>query len=277
MYPSLIGHAEYHVIPQLDRLELKRAEGWQHTFSWHMHDSYVLGVVTQGIARFTTSAGTHWVPPLSISIIHPQQAHSGPVHHRQAIAQSNCYPSVALIRSVMTEELGQPNRLPMFRQQVISDPALAYTMLEVHHQLCNSSSTPYSTQAARAMLATLMDQYAIFIPEADYWQSSGVIRQVCSYLRTHYREGITVQHLTSVAGGISEVHLTRIFRQQVGMPPYAYLTYRRVEEAKKLLQQQWSLTQTALETGFADQSHLTRQFKKMLGITPGTYRRLFVA
>ncbi len=72
------------------------------------------------------------------------------------------------------------------------------------------------------------------------------------------------------------MHLTRIFRQQVGMPPYAYLTYRRVEEAKKLLQQQWPLTQTALETGFADQSHLTRQFKRMLGVTPGAYRRLFV-
>lgn len=271
-----MGHFEYYILPQLDGLELKRAEGWQHTFSWHMHDSYVLGVVTHGIARFTTSVGTHWIPPLSISIIHPQQAHSGPVHHRQAITQSNCYPSVALMRSVAAEALGKPDQLPIFRQQVIIDSELAHTMLEVHHQLCSSSPTHHSSQVARGLLATLMDKHAVFIPEAAYWQSTGIVRQVCTYLRTHFSEGITVQDLTQVAGGISEVHLTRIFRQQVGMPPYAYLTYRRVEEAKKLLQQRWSLTQTALETGFSDQSHLTRQFKKMLGLTPGAYRRLFV-
>ncbi len=188
-----MAYFEYHMIPQLDRLELKRAEGWQHTFSWHMHDSYVLGVVTQGIARFTTSAGTHWIPPLNISILHPQEAHSGPVHHHEAITQSNCYPSVPLIRSVATEELGRPYQLPIFRQQVIPDPELAHTILDTHHQLCHPSAPDRSTQQARTMLATLMDKYATFIPEEDYWQSTGVVRQVCIYLRTHYRETITVR------------------------------------------------------------------------------------
>ena len=270
-------YCTYHVIPPLDRLELKRVVGWQHTFSWHMHDSYVLGIVTEGVARFTTSAGTYWVPPLHISIIHPQQAHAGPVHHRQAITQSNCYPSMRLMQSVATEELGRPNQVPLFTEQVIADPALARTILDVHEQLCGEAVAEALTDKTRGILATLMDKYATFIPETDYWQSTGAIRRVCTYLRTHFYEPVAIRQLAALAGGVSEVHFTRQFRQQVGMPPYAYLTYRRVEEAKQRLQQHLPTAQTALEVGFADQSHLTRQFKKMLGITPGAYRRLYTS
>ena len=270
-------HCTYHVIPQLDRLELKRVAGWQHIFSWHMHDSYVLGVVTQGVARFTTSAGTHWVPPSHISVIHPQQAHSGPVHHHQAITQSNCYPSVPLMQSVAAEELGKPRQMPWFAPQVIADRELAQALLDVHDLLCHETPAESLTQKARVVLATLMDRHATFIPENAYWQSTGAVRQVCTYLRTHYSEPVSIRQLTGVAGGMSEVHLIRRFRQQVGMPPYAYLTYRRVEEAKRRLQQHQPTAQAALEAGFADQSHLTRQFKKMIGITPGVYRRLYTS
>ena len=271
-----MAHCSYHVIPELDGLELKRVADWQHTFSWHMHDSYVLGVVTQGVARFTTSAGTRWVPPMNISVIHPQQAHAGPVHHHQAITQSNCYPSVSLMQSVAADELGRHQQMPCFDSQVLPDQPLAQAILDLHDQLCQCSTTEAPTREARLILAYLMDRYATFIPEEEYWQSTGTIRRVCDFLRTHYSEPISIQQLTRVADGISEVHLIRRFRQQVGMPPYAYLTYRRVEEAKQRLQQHQPTAQTALDVGFADQSHLTRQFKKILGVTPGAYRRLYL-
>ena len=165
--------------------------------------------------------------------------------------------------------------MPLFYAQVILDSSLAMSLLEVQDQLCGQPGTESTPQAMRTILARLMDQYATFIPEDTYWQSSGAIRQVCSYLRTHYREPVSVQQLARIAGGMSDVHFTRRFRQQVGMPPYAYLTYRRVEEAKQRLQLHQPTVQVALDVGFADQSHLTRQFKRITGITPGTYRRLY--
>ena len=270
-----MSQARHRVIPPLDFLELRQVVGWQHTYSWHMHDTYVLGTVSQGVARFTTSSGTHWVPPGTVSILHPQEAHAGPVHHQGAVTQSNCYPSVSLIQSVATEALNRPGQLPLFSASVIADVSLASEVLDAQQALCQTDRSAQTMSRVRDLLATLMDRYATFIPEADYWQSSGRIRQVCTYLRTHYRDALSIRTLAEVAGGISEVHLTRSFRQQVGMPPYAYLMYRRVEEAKRLLQQQWEPTQVAFETGFADQSHLTRQFKRMLGTTPGAYRKLY--
>ncbi|NEQ55828.1 MAG: helix-turn-helix transcriptional regulator, partial [Leptolyngbya sp. SIO3F4] len=56
-------------------------------------------------------------------------------------------------------------------------------------------------------------------------------------------------------------------------PPHAYLNHVRVHQAKRLLASGHSITDAALSTGFADQSHLHRHFKKMVGVTPGQYVR----
>jgi AraC-like DNA-binding protein len=52
---------------------------------------------------------------------------------------------------------------------------------------------------------------------------------------------------------------------------YEYLTQVRVARAKRLLSQGYAIAQVAQKTGFADQSHLTRQFKRFVGVTPGKY------
>ena len=56
------------------------------------------------------------------------------------------------------------------------------------------------------------------------------------------------------------------------MPPHAYQTHRRVERARALLAAGETLSATAWLTGFADQSHLTRHFRRAVGVTPGAYR-----
>ena len=63
----------------------------------------------------------------------------------------------------------------------------------------------------------------------------------------------------------------RVFRRQTGLPPHAYQTQVRIEAAKNLIIQGRSLAFVAAETGFADQSHFTRRFKQLAGITPGEY------
>ncbi|MBI1877856.1 MAG: helix-turn-helix transcriptional regulator, partial [Chloroflexi bacterium] len=70
---------------------------------------------------------------------------------------------------------------------------------------------------------------------------------------------------------LSPFHLLRAFRAELGLPPHAYLTQIRIERAKALLAQGWPVAQVAFETGFADQSHLTKRFKGIVGVAPGQY------
>jgi len=73
---------------------------------------------------------------------------------------------------------------------------------------------------------------------------------------------------------LSKRHFTRAFRQSTGAAPHQWLQYRRMEKAKHLLDKSSaSLSSIALDCGFADQSHFTRKFSDVVGITPGNWRR----
>lgn len=73
---------------------------------------------------------------------------------------------------------------------------------------------------------------------------------------------------------MSESHFSRSFKQSVGIAPYQYLMQQRVERAKQLLQQQKSPISTiALDCGFANQTHLTKVFRQITGVTPKAYQK----
>ena len=74
--------------------------------------------------------------------------------------------------------------------------------------------------------------------------------------------------------GLSSRHFARAFRQSAGMPPHRWLVRQRVERARELLgKPALSLAEVASASGFADQSHLTRVFKAVVGVTPAAWRR----
>jgi AraC family transcriptional regulator len=74
--------------------------------------------------------------------------------------------------------------------------------------------------------------------------------------------------------GLSVSHFSRSFRRSVGAAPHNWLLTRRVDAAKeKLRDGRLSLLNVALDCGFADQSHLTRVFTRMVGVSPGAWRR----
>jgi len=69
-------------------------------------------------------------------------------------------------------------------------------------------------------------------------------------------------------------HFARLFRRTVGVPPHQYVLRRRVERAKELLLTgRLGLSEVALAAGFSDQSHLTRVFRRAVGLTPARFRR----
>ena len=73
---------------------------------------------------------------------------------------------------------------------------------------------------------------------------------------------------------MSVSHFSRAFRRTMGVAPHKWLLTRRVELAKERLRDhQLSLLDVALACGFADQSHLTRVFTCMVGLSPGAWRR----
>jgi AraC-like DNA-binding protein len=99
------------------------------------------------------------------------------------------------------------------------------------------------------------------------------MRRVRDYIDAHLGDSIELVELSGIAG-LSMFHFARQFKHSEGITPHHYLVSRRVERAKELLAEtNLSLSEIAFAVGFADQSHLTRNFRQILRITPGQFRR----
>ena len=98
------------------------------------------------------------------------------------------------------------------------------------------------------------------------------VRRLREHIESHYAEAVTLADLASLVS-LSKFHMLRVFHASVGLPPHAFLTRVRILHAQALIRAGVSLTRVALDTGFSDQSHLIRHFKRALGVTPGAYAR----
>ncbi len=96
------------------------------------------------------------------------------------------------------------------------------------------------------------------------------IRRTVDFIAENYAGSIPLAHLAGMAG-LSLHRFVTVFRCQVGMPPHQYLCRTRVEEARVRLRQGLAPAAVAADTGFCDQSHMNRHFKRAFGVTPGCY------
>lgn len=100
------------------------------------------------------------------------------------------------------------------------------------------------------------------------------LNQAIDYINAHLSQEIKLADLAQVVD-ISQFYFARLFKQSMGIAPYQYVIQRRIEQAKQLLKQSdLSISDISLRCGFAHQSHLSRHFRQLLGITPNAYRQL---
>lgn len=101
------------------------------------------------------------------------------------------------------------------------------------------------------------------------WQA----RRAVAYIDDHLESRLDVPLLAKLVS-FSKSHFSRAFKQSLGLPPMAYVKLRRIERAKALMTAtNQQLTAIAFICGFADQSHLNRSFRRVIGVSPGRWRR----
>jgi AraC-like DNA-binding protein len=99
------------------------------------------------------------------------------------------------------------------------------------------------------------------------------VRKAMAYVHTHFAEQISLAEIAAHVG-LSEQHLIRCFRKEVGITPIDYLKRYRIRQAKTLLEAgEKSITEVALEVGFSDGSYFARVFRGEVGVSPSAYRK----
>lgn len=129
---------------------------------------------------------------------------------------------------------------------------------------------------ARVLSVHLIRRYAQGAPTArEAVRAHRGVSAAVRFIRQNFAQPLTLADIAAAAS-LSPFHLTRLFKKTLGMSPHQYLLEVRVHGANALLSTGAdgpTLAQVATAVGFSDQSHLTRQFKRILGITPKQARR----
>ena len=163
--------------------------------------------------------------------------------------------------------VGQPH----FRLPITWETDLYVALLQFHQALvCDSSSLEQQTRFNEILQLLLLRYTEHRLSQMLPHVGKPALYQARDYLHAYWNTNITLDTLAQTVHH-SKSHLADSFRREFGIPPHTYQAHLRIARARVLLAQGHTISDVANQVGFADQAHLTRYFKRILGITPAVY------
>lgn len=271
---------------------------WTHyatqQFPRHTHDLFTVGVGLRGIGMLWYH-GTNYIRHHDdVVVIPPGEVHTGGVGPRATVLSylAVYVPPEILAESAEAEGIGG-GRLPEFRAPVFEDAPVAAALRRLGDLLHPRASSPLAVRAGADQTNAFAAEEALSVAMATLVRRQGrtrtwppaselpvephVVRTVREILHDCYDEPARTR-LSALAAEarVSPCYVVRAFTRATGVSPHEYLLQIRVRRARELLAVRTPPSLVAAMTGFADQSHLTTQFRRYTGITPARYQRCLV-
>ena len=250
-------------------IDLVRFCDYAHSFPRHSHDFFTIGVFSTGNGRIVHRGTTWAADDGAILAVSPDEVHTAEPRRDRGWTYTAMYPSSDLFSRAFGEPCDASAML--FPRPIFRDDDLARQIADSQHALVGTAPALESEVLLLDVLRRLGERHAVRRPERGRpAAASRAVRVAREYLNEHFASSVKLAELADVCD-MSPYHLVRSFRDAVGMPPHAYLTQVRANHARDLILRRVPVSTAAYRCGFADQSHLTRTFKRIFGVTPGAY------
>lgn len=256
-----------------EALEFHHGTTVVHPYPRHWHEEYLICAITGGAGYLEYPGTSHFTPRGTLFVVEP-----GEVHANTACAEGCSFRSVYVPPSLVGAAARQAfavGALPSFSTFPITDCATIRSFLQLYRAMDRARDCAGSRLQRDSLLlcflAELIRQHAR--PpgvELAAGRECVAVRTAKEFLDEHYDDAVSLDDLARLTR-LSPFHLHRTFSRETGIPPHAYQVQVRIARAKVLLQKNGSLSDVALKTGFADQSHFTRHFKRLVGVTPARF------
>jgi AraC-like DNA-binding protein len=265
--------ARYWQHAAVEGVDLLRARYVTHRYGRHSHETYTFGLIEAGVEEFEYGSTLQRAGPGAVALLDPDVVHTGHAATAWGWAYRVLYPQVSVVTEVAAE-LGWRAGTPRFPQTVLYDPATA-TLLRSAHRAAEWGDQLASSTLLTTALAGLLRAHAAAGPASGpspVRKAPDAVAMVRDLLAERLADPPSLAELAALTG-LSQFALLRAFRAATGLPPHAYLNQLRVRHARRLLDDGLPAAEVAARTGFADQAHLTRHFKRVVGVPPAAYQR----
>jgi AraC-like DNA-binding protein len=268
---SSLEPREFAKYRRFEHFEWMHARYVTHHFAPHTHEGFAIGVIERGVEAFKYRKTTHFAVAGSTIAVNPDEVHTGFAASADGWQYRMFYPNAAWLEH-LASELGLRG-LPFFRSPVAQNPLVTHALARAHALLeTNASQLEQDAALLHAFSALIVNYADARATRSPIASCSKAVAQARAHLDAHVAINPSLSQLAHL-GGVSEFQLLRAFKRELGLPPHAYLMQRRLDHARGLLRSGVTPSHAALESGFSDQAHLNRMFKRAYGITPGVYRQ----
>jgi AraC-like DNA-binding protein len=247
-----------------------------HQFGRHWHDTYGFGFLEHGAQAWSSGRGYVRGYPGEVITTNPGEVHDG----RPLGGATRRWRILHVDIDVMETLSGRSGQHAEITQPVFGDALLLRDLRRVFTRLerwNSNASGPATRAAALAFEEALVDSCRRLMSRhgcarvADD-EASHDVRLVRERLADACIDAPSLADLAALTG-LSRYQVLRRFEKTYGLPPHAWLLRRRAERARVLIRDGRTLAAAAAESGFVDQSHMTRVFVRQFGFTPGAWRR----
>ncbi|MEW1829042.1 AraC family transcriptional regulator [Streptomyces sp. NPDC088196] len=243
-------------------VEVFHAHFTEYAYPMHVHDAWTLLIVDDGAVRYDLDRHEHGTPHDTVSLLPPHVPHNGSPATPHGFRKRVLYlDGTHLADDLIGSAVDQPD---------LRDPELRLRMGQLHTALDH----PGDELEAESRLTLIAERLHAHLrpPNTPTPLAPTLARDLRELLDEHVTEGITLDEAARLVHA-HPAHLVRAFSGAYGIAPHQYLMSRRVDRARRLLLDGRPPGEVATVTGFYDQSHLTRHFRKLVGVTPGRYSR----
>jgi AraC-like DNA-binding protein len=254
--------------PALPFIEARAVQDGRHVcYDKHSHPHFSIGAITGGHSHYLNQRSLQEVGPGSLVLMNPEEVHACNPIADQPWSYLMFYLDTDWLRS-QQEEAGLGSEFRPFDMTASRDPLLYRGLQHLHHQLVEALDP-----LAREVACHLFSRQLLARLTPAKWDDRPPqhLQRAAELMQDDSASPLSLSQLSAVAG-LTPSHFVRAFSHHYGMTPHAYLLDRRIRHARTLLRQGQPLAEVALASGFADQAHFQRQFKRRVATTPGQYR-----
>ncbi|MND62359.1 Virulence regulon transcriptional activator VirF [compost metagenome] len=254
--------------PALPFIEARAVQDGRHVcYDKHSHPHFSIGAITGGHSHYLNQRSLQEVGPGSLVLMNPEEVHACNPIADQPWSYLMFYLDTDWLRS-QQEEAGLGSEFRPFDMTASRDPLLYQGLQHLHHQLVEAPD-PLAREVACHLFSRQL--LARLTPASWDDRPPQHLQRAAELMQDDSASPLSLAELSAVAG-LTPSHFVRAFSHHYGMTPHAYLLDRRIRHARTLLKQGQPLAEVALASGFADQAHFQRQFKRRVAATPGQYR-----